>query len=136
MLKFETLNKSDKVCCVTEYDEKNGWIFADWKGFISADDIKNWSVPFMEMIKNTSSAYLLNSNLEIKSTWQNANNWIATELVPKVVALGLEKFAHIVPPHLFGQLAAIDLEKKINGSRFTMRIFNNKEEAENWLKEK
>lgn len=134
MKHFATRNSFNKVCCTTIYDDDNNWIFSNWIGFIREEDIKNWAVPFLEMIKQTKCENLLNSNLEVQSTWQNANSWIVAELIPKVIEAGLKNYAHIIPSQLFGQLTAKDLESKIKDTNFTMRIFEDIDSAQRWLK--
>ncbi|MDB5013662.1 MAG: hypothetical protein JWQ25_1864 [Daejeonella sp.] len=134
MKHFATRNSLNKVCCTTIHDEDNNWIFSDWIGFIREEDIKNWSLPFLEMIKQTNCQNFLNSNLEVQSTWQNANPWIVAELIPKVIEAGLKNYAHIIPSQLFGQLTAKDLESKIKDTNFTMKIFEDIDSAQRWLR--
>jgi hypothetical protein len=133
MREFATRNALNKICCTTIHDEDNNWIFSDWIGFIKEEDIKNWAVLFVKLLKESKCSNFLNSNLEVISTWLSANHWIASELVPLVIEAGLKNYAHVVPSHLFGQLSAQDLESKIKGTNFTMRIFDNVNSAQEWL---
>lgn len=133
MREFATRNALNKICCTTIHDEDNNWIFSDWIGFIKEEDIKNWAGPFETLIKESKCGNFLNSNLEVISTWQSATHWIATELLPLVIKAGLKNYAHVVPSHLFGQLSAQDLESKIKGTSFTIRIFDDVHSAQNWL---
>ena len=134
MKKFEIFNQREKVCVTTEFDETNNWIYANWVNVIKEEDIKAWADPFINLLEETGCPNLLNSNLEIRSTWLTSTQWVATELIPRCINAGLKNYAHIVPDHLFGQIAAQDLERKIKDYDFTMRIFNNVEEAKQWLK--
>ncbi|NBB73038.1 MAG: hypothetical protein GVY35_05090 [Bacteroidetes bacterium] len=52
--------------------------------------------------------------------------------MPRALAAGLKKFAHIISPDVFGALSAEELVTK--ASDFEMRIFDNRADAEAWLK--
>src|SRR5688500_16544302 len=108
MKKFEILNHRQRVCVTTEFDESNNWIYANWVNVIKEEDIKAWAEPFIKLVEETGCPNLLNSNLEIRSTWLTATTWVANELIPRLIKVGLKNYAHIVPEHLFGQMAATD----------------------------
>ncbi len=52
--------------------------------------------------------------------------------MPRALAAGLKKFAHITSLDVFGALSAEELLTKAGD--FEMRIFSDRKEAEAWLK--
>ncbi|WP_423147737.1 hypothetical protein [Rubrolithibacter danxiaensis] len=128
-----TYTNSNKICCRTGFDSENSWIYANWTGFIREEDIRNWSVQFLDLLRQTKTQKLLNNNLEVRSTWRKANTWIVEELIPVAISEGLKALAHIIPTDPFAADSASDLERKINYPGFTMMLFNNSEQAKNWL---
>ncbi|MES2732011.1 MAG: hypothetical protein V4714_09690 [Bacteroidota bacterium] len=130
---IETKNRFGKTFCITEYDSANDWIYANWFGFVTPDDIKKWSVDYLKLLNQTNCSRFLINNKELRGPWQQANEWIAVELTPKAIAGGLRYYAHVVSPDLFGAMSVNDLEKRVEGVGFVMRVFKEMDAAQDWL---
>ncbi|MFP4088972.1 MAG: hypothetical protein ACLFUB_12975 [Cyclobacteriaceae bacterium] len=74
----------------------------------------------------------MNDNSQLSGSWDEANDWIAQNWMPRALAAGLKKFAHITSLDVFGALSAEELLTKAGD--FEMRIFSDRKEAEAWLK--
>ena len=127
-------NRLGKVFYYAEYDEKNNWIYASWKGFVTVDDVKAGAEKYLEFMKETGCPHLLNDNSELTGPWDGANEWIANDWTPRALAAGLKNFAHIVSPNVFGEISAKNMEVKLEKMGFTMKTFKQSSEAANWLK--
>jgi hypothetical protein len=133
-MKIEVKNKFNKVYYTVTYDAINNWNYANWTGFVTADEVIHACNVGLEIIVKNSCPYLLNDNRLISGPWSGANEWIANEWMPQALNAGLRRFAHIVSPNIFSAMAASQLVMKVEHFDFEMQIFQTKEEAVTWLK--
>jgi len=132
-LDYTVKNKLGEVYFTSTFDDVSGWIYNEWKGEVTVDEVIEACKVSIEYLEEQKSAKILNDNSQLKGSWDEANEWIAQNWMPRALAAGLKKFAHIISPDVFGALSAEELVTK--ASDFEMRIFDNRAEAEAWLKE-
>jgi hypothetical protein len=122
---------------VENWKDKN-ITYVNWIGDnLIIEDIKKGAMLGLKEITESKTPFIINDNRQVTGVWDEVNDWLANEWMPKAIEAGLRKFAHIITDDLFGQLSAEFMEensKKVEGN-FQMRLFNNQEEAEEWLAE-
>ncbi|RSK39456.1 hypothetical protein [Hymenobacter perfusus] len=126
-------NSFGKTFLVTEFDKRNNWIYNDWQGLLSLDGVIHGSIGVLEILQHTQCPYILNDNRGVLGSWKQANEWIEAQWMPQALAAGLRYHAHIVAPGVFGQASAEDLHLRV-GNSFQMRLFEDIEEAQAWLR--
>jgi len=109
-------------------------IFTDWNGFVTVDDVKAGAIEVLKLLEYHKAPMLLNSNEKLEGSWDEANEWIASEWMPKAIGLGLKRFAHIVSPEIFGALSAEEMVERAAEFDFELRTFQDVESAKAWLK--
>jgi hypothetical protein len=132
-LDYSVKNKLGEVYFTSSFDDANGWVYNEWKGEVTVDEVIEACVVSIEYLEEQKSPKILNDNSQLKGSWDEANEWIAQNWMPRALAAGLKKFAHITSPDVFGALSAEELVTQAKD--FEMRIFNNRAEAKAWLKE-
>lgn len=132
-LDYSVKNKLGEVYFTSSFDNANGWVYNEWKGEVTVDEVIEACVVSIEYLEEQKSPKILNDNSQLKGSWDEANEWIAQNWMPRALAAGLKKFAHITSPDVFGALSAEELVTQAKD--FEMRIFNNRAEAKAWLKE-
>jgi hypothetical protein len=115
-------------------DTQSNCLYGTWTGFINLNHVKAGGLVSLNLIKEYNCPYLINDNTNLIGPWQEANDWIEAFWTPQAIESGLRYIAHITSPTTFGKLSAEDLEKKVVGV-LNMRLFKNKEQAEEWIKE-
>ena len=80
----------------------------------------------------TGCGYLLNDNRAVVGSWNQANEWIATTWMPRALALGLRRFAHVAAPGTFVQASAEEMRKRA-ADHFAMELFTTLDDAKVWL---
>ncbi|MEM9828988.1 MAG: STAS/SEC14 domain-containing protein [Bacteroidota bacterium] len=129
---FSVKNKLGEVYYSFSFDEENGWIYSEWKGDVTADEVIEACKAGIDYIEEKKPEKILNDNSQLTGPWDEANEWIAQNWMPRALAAGLKKFAHVISPDVFGALSAEELITKVSG--FEMRIFEDEEEAKSWLR--
>jgi hypothetical protein len=112
--------------------QKEDYIEAKWSGHITADDVVSAALAFLEVIRNSGCPRFLNDRSDITGDWQEANDWIQFEWLPKATAAGLRLMAHVYSQNMFSRLAARDLLEHISPD-LHMRNFHERQEAKSWL---
>ena len=131
-MKKELKNSFGKVYLTITWDEKNGWIINNWEGMLSVENVMQGASEVLKVMRQTGCHYLLNDNRQVTGSWNQANDWIEQTWMPQALALGLRRFAHIVPSAMFGVTSAEEMLKRM-GQRFEMRLFKSRQEAKQWL---
>lgn len=129
---YSVKNKLGEVYFTSVFDDENGWIYNEWKGDLTVDEVIEACKVSLEFIEKEKPELVLNDNSRLTGSWDEANEWIAQNWMPRALAAGLKKFAHVISPDVFGALSAEELVTKVSG--FEMRIFENEEEAKAWLR--
>ncbi len=111
------------------------YIEAKWQGHITADDVICAAQTFLELIRETPCPYLLNDKSGVTGDWQEANDWLQYEWLPKVKQAGLRYMAHVYSQNMFSKIAARELEERVNPD-LHMKNFYERSKAEDWLQQK
>lgn len=126
-------NKLGKLYLETRYEKGPHWVSNNWIGYVTVDEVKAGADACLELIRERGAAKLLNDNTHLTGPWDDANEWIATDWMPRALGAGLKRFAHVVSPDIFAALSAEAMQTKVSEFDFEMRIFRAKTEAERWL---
>jgi hypothetical protein len=129
---YSVKNKLGEVYFTSSYDETNGWIYNEWTGDVTVEEVIEACKVSIEYLEEIKPSKILNDNSQLSGSWDEANDWIAQNWMPRALAAGLKKFAHIMSSDVFGALSAEEMVTKV--SDFEMRIFSNRADAEAWLK--
>jgi hypothetical protein len=113
----------------------NTFISVNWIGIQSLETIVMGGNCILSMLREKACQGLLNSNRELVGPWEVGVNWLGHKWAPQVKALGLQYFAHVLSPGIYGQRSFQSLAPIIK-LQFEVRSFDNEEGAEAWLEEK
>ncbi|MBK0402032.1 hypothetical protein I5M27_03485 [Adhaeribacter sp. BT258] len=129
----ELLNNLNKPFLQWEYDKENDWLYLNWIGFVSHENIIKGANLILEVVRKEHYAYILNDNRQLLGPWDRSNDHLECNWVPQVKEAGLQYFAHVLAPNVAGALSAQDLHRRTTDA-FTMQIFGDVKKAEQWLK--
>ncbi len=132
-MKKEVTNSFDKVYLTIEFDQSNNWIYNNWVGVLPTDKVIQGCQATIDLLQDHRCPHMLNDNRLVVGSWNSANDWIAQNWVPKVLALGLKRFAHVVSPGIFGQASAAEMVTRV-GTQLEMRLFQDIDLAKAWLR--
>jgi hypothetical protein len=116
------------------WDEKENWLFAQWLGYCTDEQIKTYAFKLLEMIKLKKANKYLVDNSEFLVMSKEAQNWLSDEFYPLTVAAGLKFRAVVMPKSAISRLVIKNVQKTINRLGTLTAQFDNLEEAKNWLR--
>lgn len=131
---IESINKLNQVFHYIDLNYlKQGIIFHGWTGFRTTEQMKGvLEGHFMDIYKKNRVKSALVESTKMSGSFNEANDWLATVFMPKLIALGLTKVGVVLPHNIFAQMAVDEWDKKIGG--FQSRNFGSVTDAVNWLK--
>jgi hypothetical protein len=118
-----------------EFDEQGKFLYANWKGFQTVDNVKFGCEKILELLKQKKITRVLNDNRQVTGPWQGAAEWGAKEWFPRMFAAGLTHFAWIQSTSVFSQLSTEKTLSETDESKKTqgIRIFDDLEMARKWV---
>lgn len=114
---------------ITRYQQ---YVYAKWKGHVSTKEVITAATAFLEDLRQHHCPRLLNDKSEVTGDWQEANDWLEYDWLPKAYEAGLRCIAHIYSLSMFSQLAAIDLRQRISPP-LKMKNFTEFDSAFTWI---
>lgn len=111
---------------------KKDYIEAKWTGHITADDVVSAAQAHLELLRSYGCPKLLNDKSDVTGDWEEANDWLQYEWMPKATAAGLRCMAHVYSHNMFSRLSAHELLTRL-APELCMQNFNEREAAEAWL---
>jgi hypothetical protein len=132
-LRKELTNLFGKTFISIEYDHQHKWVYNNWKGYQSYENVVTGANACLEFFIQYKCACLLNDNRQVVGPWDHATDWIATDWTPRALRAGMKFFAHVVDKQTLAGMSAEQLHQKI-GHVFEMKVFDDIEEAKDWLK--
>lgn len=115
------------------FTHSQDYIEAKWTGHINADDVILTANLYLKLLLKTPSAKLLNDKSDVSGDWDDANDWLEFEWLPKALQSGLRCMAHVYSNNMFSILSARDMHQRLAPNVFIEK-FNDRARAEAWLR--
>lgn len=133
MVKLQELKSSTgKVFLTIYYDEENNWIYNNWEGYVTPENVKQGAMAVLDAFRAHNVFCVLNDNSKLVGPWDQAVEWIEKEWTPLIIDAGLRYFAHVVDKDSFAATSAETMAERTQ-SHFKMQLFNNLADAQKWL---
>jgi hypothetical protein len=129
-----TLRRGDGSIFLTlQLNQPDNWIHAHWYGPQTLGTVMNGGLTHLESIRQQPCSKLLNDHRDLVGTFIEANDWIEQVWTPLIIAAGLRSIGQVVSPDVFSQYSIEDLKHRI-GDQLDLHLFDNIEEAQEWLR--
>lgn len=130
---MELTNAFGQPFLTITYDPAHRWLHNQWQGMLSVGSVMQGATAVLEWMREHDCGYLLNDNLRVVGSWNQANDWIAQTWMPQALTLGLRRFAHVAPPGTFVATSAEEMHRRA-ADQFAMAIFPALTDAKAWLR--
>ncbi len=133
MIEYKELKKANgDVFFEARRTPDNNYIYLNWIGIQSLETIVMGGNHVLTMLREQPCRGILNSNREIIGPWEVAVNWLTHKWAPQAKELGVQYFAHVLSPGIYGQRSFSSLSPNFE-QQFKLRSFDNEEAAKEWL---
>jgi hypothetical protein len=128
----ELTNIFGSVFLRVKADTQNKWVHNDWIGYLTMENVKKGALAYLEVVKDTGLACVLNDNSKVLGSWDHSIEWVKDEWEPLAAKAGIRHFALIVSQNSLTESSATAFEKMIEA--FEVKVFHDKDKARQWLK--
>lgn len=128
---IELKSALDRVFLTIETDHKNRWIFTDWQGYLTADNIKEGARAYTEVLARSGFSCVLNDTRSVRGPWDHSMDWVINEWAPNAAKAGLRHFAMITSPATLAEGSAANFYAQLTA--FEGGVFDNLAEGRSWL---
>lgn len=132
-MKQELRNAFGKVYLTVEVDTVNEWVYANWKGYPTQDNVRKGVALYTALFKGWGLNCILIDTRSMIGTWDHSLEWMLHKWAPRAAREGLCYYAIVVRPGTFAQSTADDFHARLIS--FKARIFEDMEEARAWLRQ-
>ena len=118
--------------CQVNYDTRNQWLRATWRGFVNPQHALHSIVSSMSVLNNPVASQFLNDNSQVLNPWFDSLTWLrhaweSTNMLPPTCV------AHVMQPG--GDANVGDLDTEWTRSTGTeLQLFESVYDAEEWLR--
>ena len=120
-----------RVYLTIETDVKNRWIFTDWQGYLTADNIKEGARAYTEALAKSGFSCVLNDTRSVRGPWDHSMDWVIHEWAPSAAQAGLRHIAMITSPATLAEGSAANFYAQLTA--FEGAVFDNLADARAWL---
>ena len=122
-----------KVYLTIETDSKNRWIFTDWQGYLTAENIRVGAEAYAEALATSGFSCVLNDTRSVRGPWDHSMDWVINVWAPNAAKAGLRHFAMISTPETLADGSAANFYGQLTA--FQGQVFDNMAEARTWLRQ-
>lgn len=117
----------------TTFHSEDRYVYLQWYGtYISVEEIATVGLWELDECETRGITRIINDNRHLLGSWDHSNEWNATVWLPRALALGINKLAHIISENIFEKLSADEMVQ-IFAERIEVRTFKDFESAEQWI---
>lgn len=115
------------------YDEENGLLYLDWKGYQTDKSIKEGCERILELMVRYQAFKLLNDNTHILGIWTGVAKWLIFDALPRARQAGMTHLAHVYGPSRLARISAETALFLLDSNASDIKTFDDLEEARAWL---
>jgi hypothetical protein len=132
-MRIELKNAFGKVFIEVIVDSKNRWVYTNWIGYLTKDNIMAGALAYTEAIKKTGYCCVLNDTSEVLGGWDHSLDWVVNQWGPQAANAGIKHFALITKPESFAGSSAENFYESLKA--FQVKVFDNLADAQFWLRQ-
>ncbi|GGF01829.1 STAS/SEC14 domain-containing protein [Hymenobacter cavernae] len=132
-MKQELKSSLGRAFLTIEPDPANRWIHVDWRGYLTAENIKTGALAYTEALAKANYSCVLNDTRGVIGPWEHSIEWVVNEWAPNAAAAGLKHFAMVVTPASMADTSAISFYEKLTA--FKAEVFSDLDAAKAWLRQ-
>ncbi len=134
-MRKEVKNLGGNTFLELEYNPVNKWLYANWIGYQTPENIKTGIAAAGELRKKYNYTKILNDNRSLIGPWDMANEWLFDTWAPEATSHGIKYIAHLISTGLLGQFSIQSLRTRLS-NQIEIKLFEDPDKAKEWLQAK
>lgn len=97
-MRQELTSALGRVYLTIEIDPENRWLFVDWQGYLTAENIRMSAQAYTDALAQAGYSCVLNDTRSVRGPWDHSTDWVINVWAPRAAQAGLRSFAMITTP--------------------------------------
>ncbi len=119
---YLTIEHNTDLACITQH----------WKGFAKSEEFREGIQKSVEAFRQTRSNKIISNTKDFAVVKKEDTDWVATQVTPLLVQLGLKYMAFIIPASAFTKISVDNFKSKADDA-VQIRYFDDQAKAKAWL---
>ncbi|MHA4847370.1 hypothetical protein ACX0G7_24615 [Flavitalea antarctica] len=115
------------------FDADINCVVMEWNGYATSAQFKEGTELMLNtLIKHNATRVLANIK-DMVLIGKEDQEWLDMHFLPRATTFGFQTLAIIKPDHYFNKVAVESISYKVDKNKLAINIFDNIDEAKNWL---
>ena len=119
---FLTIEHNADIACIIQH----------WKGFAKSEEFRQGIENSVEAFRQTRANKIISNTKDFAVVKKEDTDWVATQVTPLLVQLGLKYMAFILPSSAFTKISVDNFKSKADDA-VQIRYFDDQAKAKAWL---
>jgi hypothetical protein len=119
---YVTIEHNADLACITQH----------WKGFAKSEEFRQGIEKSVEAFRQTRANKIISNTKDFAVVKKEDTDWVATQVTPLLVQLGLKYMAFIIPSSAFTKISVDNFKSKADDA-VQIRYFDDQAKAKAWL---
>ena len=116
------------------FDEELDAVVMEWNGYATSAQFREGTELMLNTLIKHNCANVLADIHTMTLIGTEDQQWLQSNFIPRAVQFGFKKIAIIEPTSYFNKVAVESVSYKVDKKNLVISFFNNKEEAQEWIK--
>ena len=117
-----------------DYDQELNAAVMEWAGYFTVDQFKEGTEKMLNCMKQHQSKKVLALIRDMMLIGAEEQKWLEVSFLPRAIEQGFKACALLTPFYHFSKVAVENITWKIDKKKLIVNLFDNEQEARNWLK--
>lgn len=117
------------------YDDSVDAVVMNWHDFAQGEDFRDGLDTGLELVNEKRAENWLADLREMGAVAEDDQEWANTDWFPRAMGTSLTNMAIIKPESVVANMSVDNIMQEVEGGELTTHYFDNRPEAEQWLKD-
>lgn len=111
-------------------------VVMEWDGYANSRQFREGTEEMLRILKQFRASRVLGDIADMVLIGMEDQKWLEEDFLPRAIGAGFRSIAMVRPSSYFNKVAVESVSYKVDKEKLNIQFFNNREEAEDWLKTK
>ena len=115
------------------FDKDLNAVVMEWHGYANSEEFRNGTELMLNTLILNNTYKVLGDIRSMTIIGMDDQKWLETNFLPRAIKFGFKKLAIVTPQAYFNKVAVESISYKVDKEQLSITMFNNYEEAVNYL---
>jgi hypothetical protein len=116
------------------FDKDLNAVIMEWQGYANSSQFREGTELMLNTLIKHNCSKVLADISDMTLIGMDDQEWLNNNFLPRAVEFGFKAIAILKPKSYFNQVAVESVSYKNNTEKLSIKFFDNKEDAKQWLK--